>query len=220
MGFLDPESSVASKISNLIDFLKIAGRNKEVSRTETNSGDIDFAMRDNNGVVNNYLVTGPVTILADSKNIRKHLSGLTSPVHDPMLEAFETRDPNDIGKVVQNISRADAEGFRALVTEETTDLVQSGDFEDWVTVRKAWTVEPTRKWQFANSTGSPFNATINDKLFWEGMSTDKYAVKPHTKFKVHVEWTQAGEKDPEYVVTKVLDYVPPEGRSRGLGLSE
>jgi hypothetical protein len=216
LGFLKPDTPILGRISNLLEWLKLtAGKDTEATRLE--DGGMQLVVRENAGQINNYHTTNNITLLADNKAIREHLNGVLAPLETPLIEEFQVRDPADPDRVEERLSKEDSKRIKsetkpALPPQET---VQESEYTDWLTVRKSWTVEPARKWQFANSTGAPFNAIITDEEFWRDMADDRYAVTPHSKFKARVVWRQVGDSDPELRVVEILDYQPaePKGQS-------
>lgn len=232
LGFLDPEGRVASNVDtirNVIEFIKaLAGKSIE-GKITLEDGNIQLNMRDNNGEIHVYNAPKNVVLLGSNRGVREHFEDLVSDqLDDPLIEEFQVRDPEDVDRVVERVSKDESEGFRvprqALASEDEVeeggfvDWVEEGEFVDWVTVRKSWTVESNRKWQFETSTGTPFNAPIKDEAFWQDMQTDKYSVTPHAKFRVRVQWHQEADTDPEHKVTEVLEYEPSEPQQQGFDL--
>jgi hypothetical protein len=213
LGFLDQGGQIVGRINNILDFLrKIAGRETR-DQTTLEDGSVQVSAPDNTGEVNTYIINKPTFQLGADRNVRTHLAAAMEPLSDPLIEEFQSRNPEDEDEVIERVTEEEAQHFRAIAGEVVRpEDIEEGEFEDWVTVRKSWTVEPARKWQFANSTGAPFNAVITDEGFWENMGRDLIAPTPHARLRVRVHWRQEGDADPAYMVTDVLEYVPAEPR--------
>lgn len=224
LGFLDPEGKIAGRVRTVLEFIKaIGGRKiKNLQRIE-DSNIVELTVEENNGEINYYTVENNVYLLGSDPKVRENFSEIVGPLTDPTIEEFQVRNPENEDLVVERVTKEEAQHFKSAPEEsaEAEEEIQEGEFTDWVTVRKSWSVEPSRKWQFeSTTTGSPFNAPITDEDFWEEMSKDLIAPTPHAKFQVRVEWRQEGESDPEHTVTEVLDYVPAEPQARDFGLEQ
>lgn len=222
LGFLDPEGRVvqaAGQIKNVIDLIRTLSSGEVKDKTVYEDGSAQYEI-EAGGDVNIYKADGDIVLVGEDNKIQTSYANLIStPLQDPLLDGFTTRDPDDEDKVVERVSKDEARLFKQIEDMRDREPVDSGEFTDWVTVRKAWTVESSRKWQFQGKGGQPFNAPIRDEGFWEDVRKDLVPPTPHAKFKVRVEWVQRGEDDFEYEVTDVLDYKPAEPQAKRLDLS-
>lgn len=216
LGFLDPGGKVLGNIKNVLEYIKALAGGAFRSSTTLEDGSTQITIERNDGVVENHTVNNNnIVILGNNRNVREALSEFVGrQLSNPGIDEFQVRDPEDEERIIDRVTKDESEYFRALPEgEEEPEEIQEGEFEDWVTVRKSWVVQPDRKWQFANSQGAPFNAVVEDERFWERIERDEVHITRHGKFRVRVEWRQEGESEPEYRVAEVLD----ERHGRGPG---
>lgn len=221
LGFLDPVGRAVEHINTVLAFIKTLGDKKIEHRIDQGDGTNQLGFRDNHGDLKQITVNNTVLMLGENPKIRENLAEIMSPLTDPTIKEFQVRRPDKREEIIDRVTKREASHFRSPPESQDEQLdIDDGEFTDWVKVRKSWTLKPERKWQFEGSSGAPFNATIEDDRFWKKMRKDLIAPTPHAKFKVHVEWRQEGDSDPQYTVTNVIKYIPAEPQEAELDLRE
>jgi hypothetical protein len=216
LGFLGPVSDGLATIKNVIAFIKaLRGQRPNPNNVvELEDGDVQIAITGDNNTVEHITVNKIVFEVGSDVAVNGDFVNIFRPLRDGGITEFQVRKA-DGDEITERVTRQEAEYFRSSFGGTLSSVPNGGDageFTDWVTVRKSWQVEPQRKWQFANSTGAPFNARVTDPRFWDQLSRDQISMTPHAKFRVRVQWSQThADATPEYEVVEVVDHIkaPP-----------